>query len=37
MESELQRLDLKKIQPERWKPLGRLALADEVIGRYGVV
>jgi hypothetical protein len=31
MESEVQPLDLKKIQPQKWKPLGRLALSDEVL------
>lgn len=31
MESEVQPLDLKKIQVEKWKPLGRLALADDVL------
>ena len=31
MESEVEPLDLKKVQPEKWKPLGRLALADDVL------
>lgn len=30
MESDVQPLDLKKIQPAKWKPLGRQALADDV-------
>jgi len=30
MESDQPHLDLEKIQPHKWKPLGRLALADEV-------
>src|SRR5271170_5835043 len=30
MESDVQPLDLKKIQPAKWKPLARQALADEV-------
>jgi acetolactate synthase I/II/III large subunit len=30
MESTQPHLDLEKIQPHKWKPLGRIALADEV-------
>jgi acetolactate synthase-1/2/3 large subunit len=33
MESEVGPLDLKKVQVEKWKPLGRVALADEVFHR----
>jgi acetolactate synthase I/II/III large subunit len=31
MESEVQPLDLEKIQPQKWKPLGPMALAGEVL------
>jgi hypothetical protein len=34
MESDVQPLDLKKIQPAKWKPLARQALADEVFGFF---
>jgi len=30
MESDVQPLDLKKIQPHKWRPLAPLALTDEV-------
>lgn len=30
MESDVQPLDVKKVQPTKWKPLAREALADEV-------
>jgi acetolactate synthase I/II/III large subunit len=31
MESDVQPLDLKKVQPTKWKPLAPQALADEVL------
>jgi hypothetical protein len=30
MESDVKPLDLTKVQPAKWKPLARQALADEV-------
>jgi acetolactate synthase-1/2/3 large subunit len=30
MESDVHPLDVKKVQPTKWKPLAREALADEV-------
>ena len=30
MESDVPQLEVEKVQPHKWKPLGRLALADEV-------